>query len=124
MNRFVRIVFRDGFAKHVAEGHAEPFTSAPKRLATSRMMDAMKYESSKRIGSEQIWPAKRIQRNSCCQCLNDLLRESPVFDEDLAGVPASDNHACKMMPGTLLSSVFDPAPVCGFPDRASRQGSG
>src|SRR5258706_13775291 len=75
----------------------KPFTSAPNVSPTSQMMDAMKYQSSKRIATEPIWPAKRIQRNSCCQCLNDLLPvESPVFVEDLAGVPASDNHPCKM----------------------------
>src|SRR5260370_34996414 len=75
----------------------KPFTSAPNVSPTSRMIDAMKYESSKRIRGEQIWPAKRIQRNSCCQCLNNLLPvEAPVFDEDLAGVPASDNHARKV----------------------------
>src|SRR6266851_5099306 len=75
----------------------KPFTSAPNVSPTSRMMDAMKYESSKRIRSEQIWPAKRIQRNSCCQCLNNLLPvETAVFDENLAGVPASDNHARKV----------------------------
>src|SRR6266851_809345 len=75
----------------------KPFTSAPNVSPTSRMMDAMKYESSKRIRSEQIWPAERIQRNSCCQCLNDLFPvKAPVFDEDLAGVPASDNHARKV----------------------------
>src|SRR5258708_32150860 len=75
------------------------FTSAPNVSPTSRMMDAMKYESSKRIRGEQIWPTKRFPRKLCCQSLNDLLPvEAPVFDEDLAGVLSADDHACKMDP--------------------------
>src|SRR5260370_37385973 len=75
----------------------KPFTSAANVSPTSRMMDAMKYESSKRIRSEQIWPAKRVQRTSCCQSLNNLLTvETAVFDENLAGVPASDDYARKV----------------------------
>src|SRR6266403_2678627 len=75
----------------------KPFTSALNVSPTSRMMDAMKDKSSKRIRSEQICPVKQFLRNSFRQRLNDLLPvESPVFDEDFAGVSASDNYARKV----------------------------
>src|SRR5260370_11788292 len=71
----------------------KPFTSAPNVSLTSRMIDAINYESSKRVLGEQIWLRNFPRCISLGQCLNDLLPvEAPVFNEYLAGVPAADDH--------------------------------
>src|SRR5260370_30888758 len=71
----------------------KPFTSAPNVSLTSRMIDAINYESSKRVLGEQISLRNFPRCISLAQCLNDLLPvEAPVFDEYLAGVPPADDH--------------------------------
>src|SRR5260370_11313294 len=72
----------------------KPFTKAPKVSPTSRIIDGIRYESSKRLRGGQIWPECRFPSRSRRQPLDDLLPvEAPVFDKNFAGVPPADDHS-------------------------------